>query len=82
MAHDYESILREALELDAVDRAKLIDALALSLAEEAGLDPGLASAQMLSEETTTTLDENLEKSRAIMDARIEAALEKARKNQG
>lgn len=80
MARDYDSILQQALELDAVDRAKLVHALAQSLAEEAGLDP--EQALELREETRERLDQNLAKSRASTDARIEAALERARKRRG
>ena len=39
MTQELDTLLQQALKLDAVDRAKLIDALARSLDEEAGIDP-------------------------------------------
>lgn len=78
MTSDYESVLREALQLDAVDRAKLVDELARSLAQEAGI----ADDPLISPATARRMDENLEKSRQLDDARIQAALDKARKRRG
>jgi len=75
MARDYETILREALELHAVDRAKLVDALARSLAAEAGIDNNEA---LLNAETAQRLDDNLARAKKIEDARIEAAVAKAK----
>lgn len=83
MAQAYETILRQALELDAVDRAKLVEALALSLAEEAGIDPEKAiDPETLRKETSDRLEENLQRSRAVTDARIEEVLERAKKRRG
>lgn len=83
MAHDYKTILERALELDAVDRAKLVEALALSLAEEAGLDPDKAlDPETLRKETSDRLEKNLERSREVTDARIDEVLERARKRRG
>ena len=81
MTQELDTLLQQALKLDAVDRAKLIDALARSLAEEAGIDPDapITPGPLLEAGTVAALDANLEKARAIEDARIEAALEKARK---
>ena len=83
MPQDYESILKQAFELDAVDRAKLVEALALSLAEEAGLDPEkVLDPETLRKETADRLEKNLEKSRAITDARIEEVMARAKKRRG
>lgn len=83
MAKDYDTVLQHALQLDAVDRAKLVDALALSLAKEAGLDPEKAiDPETLRKETSDRLEKNLEKSRAITDARIEEVMERAKKRRG
>lgn len=75
MALDYETILREALELHPAERAKLVDELARSLAREAGI----SEQPLLSDETARHIDARLERSRQLEDARIEAALDKARK---
>ena len=75
MALDYETILREALELHPAERAKLVDELARSLAREAGI----SEQPLLADETARRIDANLERSRQLEDARIEAALEKARR---
>lgn len=76
MARDYDTLLREALELHPVDRAKLVEALAQSLAEEAGIDPNAA---LLAPETAQRIDDNLAKAKALEDARIQAAIDKAMK---
>lgn len=78
MARDYETLLREALELHPVDRAKLVEALARSLAAEAGIE----DKPLIHAETAQRLDENLREAREIDDARIQAAIDKARKRRG
>ncbi len=75
MARDYDTILCEALELHPVDRAKLVEELARSLALEAGID----SESLIQPETTRRLDENLSKAKGLEDARIQAAIDKAMK---
>lgn len=78
MASDYDTILQAALRLDAVDRGRLIDELARSLASEAGLDADA----LLSDETTRKLDDNLAQAKQLEEARIRAALDKAMKRRG
>ncbi len=78
MARDYDTILREALELHPVDRARLVEALARSLAAEAGID----SESLISPETSRRLDENLDEAKKLEDARIQAAIDKALARRG
>ncbi len=78
MASNYDTILREALELHPAERAKLVETLAQSLAKEAGID----TEQLLSADTARRLDENLDKAKALEDARIQAAIDKARARRG
>lgn len=78
MASSYDTILREALELHPVDRARLVEELARSLAAEAGVD----SESLLTAETARRLDENLNEAKELEDARIQAAIDEALKRRG
>ena len=78
MARDYDTILRDALELHPAERAKLVDAIAASLASEAGVDADA----LITAETSRRLDDNLKKSRELEDARIQAAIDKAKQRRG
>ena len=77
MPSDYDTILRQALELHPAQRANLVDALARSLAQEAGLDP-----EQLLKAETDSVEDNLRKAKELEDARIQAAIDKAMKRRG